>query len=403
LFFTFIDKGGELMNIKSKACTSIIFLFSVIANINLVQAVEYTIIDLGTLGGTYSYGESINNYGQVAGSSRLAGDWRVHAYLYDGSWMQDLGVLAVTDDFSWGLGINDSGQVIGRSARVADVAHVGWQDFKAFLYDSGSMHDLNALLSPPCNLGSKGYDINNNGQATGTCSDGIDIITGAEYYGHVFFYDGYIMHDISALGEDSVGYAINSSGHITGSASTTDYDYYAFIYDGNTIIDLGTLGGSNSSGRDINDSGQVTGCSDIANDYATHAFLYSDNTMQDLGALSRCGYGINNNGDVVGIGNGAFLYDSNGMHDLCALTDCFTNGWTRLIAANDINDRGDITGYGEINGETHAFLAMPFQESATPDENDGGGLFAVSNLFYLLTILGLLVVLRYSHSRNKNH
>ena len=49
--------------------------------------------------------------------------------------------------------------------------------------------------------------------------------------------------------------------------------------------DLGTLGGTYSVGFAINDSGQVTGTADTADGAADHAFLWDGTTMQDLGTL----------------------------------------------------------------------------------------------------------------------
>ena len=54
--------------------------------------------------------------------------------------------------------------------------------------------------------------------------------------------------------------------------------------DGNTLLDLGTLGGKSSEGVAINASGQVTGSAYTA-DGELHAFLWDGTTMQDLGTL----------------------------------------------------------------------------------------------------------------------
>jgi probable HAF family extracellular repeat protein len=50
------------------------------------------------------------------------------------------------------------------------------------------------------------------------------------------------------------------------------------------ITDLGTLGGTNSAGASLNASGQATGFSTTA-DGETHAFLWDGTTMRDLGTL----------------------------------------------------------------------------------------------------------------------
>src|SRR5438067_1590722 len=70
-----------------------------------------------------------------------------------------------------------------------------------------------------------------------------------------------------------------------------------------TIVDLGTLGGSQSGGAGINTSGQVTGYAFLSGNSAFHAFLYSGGSMADLGTLGgsySAGYGINTSGQVTG-------------------------------------------------------------------------------------------------------
>jgi probable HAF family extracellular repeat protein len=139
--------------------------------------------------------------------------------------------------------------------------------------------------------------------------------------------------------------------------------------------DLGTLGGTYSIGRAINDSGQVTGDADVpivGQDF--HAFLNDGTMMHDLGTLggtSSSGYGINNKGQVVGISqssNGddhAFVYSGDsGMVDLNSLIDPLS-GWT-LIEADAINDAGQIAATGlHLNDPlslSHALLLTPVPE-----------------------------------------
>lgn len=108
--------------------------------------------------------------------------------------------------------------------------------------------------------------------------------------------------------------------------------------------DLGTLGGASSLGAASNNRGWVTGNSVTADGY-THAFLKDGSTLQDLGTLAgmdrSSGKDINNRGWVVGSSSNysyplnvtAFLYDGNTMLDLCVLADCIVNGWESLTSA----------------------------------------------------------------------
>ncbi len=92
--------------------------------------------DLGTLGGNNSYGNAINDAGQVTGSAEDSNK-NDRAFLYNGG-MIDLGTLG--GKYSEGLGINGSGQVVGWSSSSGG-------DYHAFLYKSGvGMKDLNELI-----------------------------------------------------------------------------------------------------------------------------------------------------------------------------------------------------------------------------------------------------------------
>jgi probable HAF family extracellular repeat protein len=72
--------------------------------------------DLGTLGGTISYGEAINASSQVVGQAYLSGNAAAHAFLYSNGTMSDLnamiGPAASLYTLVIALGINDSGQIV---------------------------------------------------------------------------------------------------------------------------------------------------------------------------------------------------------------------------------------------------------------------------------------------------
>jgi len=69
--------------------------------------------DLGTLpGGRNSIARSINNRGQIAGTSTVT-DGNSHAFLYENGQMTDLAALPGGTNFSDAKSINDRGQILG--------------------------------------------------------------------------------------------------------------------------------------------------------------------------------------------------------------------------------------------------------------------------------------------------
>jgi probable HAF family extracellular repeat protein len=78
--------------------------------------IDFTMDDLGTLGGTYSIARSVNKSGQVAGSSAIASGF-LHACIWNGDTPQDLRTLGGVGQDTWSeaSAMNESGQVIGRS------------------------------------------------------------------------------------------------------------------------------------------------------------------------------------------------------------------------------------------------------------------------------------------------
>jgi probable HAF family extracellular repeat protein len=320
-------------------------------------AVLYDVIDLGTFGGTTSFGYAINNAGQVAGFAALSSGAQ-RAFLYSGGVKNNLGTLSggIT---SAGYDINNAGQVTGSSTINGDVFAP-----RAFRYSDGVMSNLGTLGG----TSSVGWGINNVGQVTGQSK----ATNGAE---RAFLYSNGVMSNLGTLGgNSSIGNAINDIGQVVGTSALSNGQNRSFLYSGGVMSNLGTLGGSFSTGEDINNAGQMTGLATIAGTGNNQrAYLYSDGVMTNLGLLSGSvssqGRAINNLGEVVGnvtVSGGdlnAFIYSDGVMSNLNGL---ITSDVWDLEIASDINDAGQITGRGRIaGGPPRAFLLNPVSGSSS--------------------------------------
>ena len=327
-----------------------------------------TLIDLGTLGGTFSTANDVNSAGQVVGYSYIA-DGSERAFLWQSGVMTDLGTLPGYTQGSRAEGINSAGQVVGTSSNGGFYVH-------AFLWQSGTMTDLGSLLSGNYN---GAYDINDAGQIVGEAS------TLGDTAGYAFLRqpDGTVINLGTLPGYvGSTAFSINSAGQVVGVAWTASHAGRAFLWQGGVMTDLGTLPGytSNSYAYDINTAGQVVGYASNASG-TTRAFLWqSGSGMTNLGTLGgadSAAYGINDTGQIVGSSGilggpitHAFFRSTDGtMTDLGVLA-----GYTS--SAQAINNALQIVGASTSSeGPSHAFLTQVVNcsESITVTTNADNG------------------------------
>ena len=322
-------------------------LITILAALSVPWALSqtYTVTDLGTLGGAASTACGINEGGQVVGRSAIA-TGQLHAFLWETGTMSDLGTLPQLP-FSSARSINDRGQIVGDSTAT------GGPPFHAALWENGAVTPLGVL---PGGFASFAIGINNRGQVVGASRI-------ADKDVHAFLWQGGEMADLGTLlpsDHQSVARAINSRGQVIGNSSTAIADppqppNRAFVMQDNVFTDLGTLGGDWAIAFDINESGQIVGGSFTAAG-GVHGFLWQDGAIIDLGTFG----GISTASQPALTGS-------------CNLPTHFGTLGTTFSLANGINNPGQVVGRSITpNGEDHAFIWTDGVMSDLNDEIPGG-------------------------------
>jgi len=271
--------------------------------------------DVGSLAGARSSISAVNADGWLTGQIDVDGE-HLHAFRHADGRLADLGALHGDD--SYGKDINDRGCVVGWSSVPARPASPAWDDPgpRAALFDGVAMRDL-GTLGGPCSFA---RGINNADHIVGMA-----MVTDGEY--RAFLFDAAGMRDLAGLtGEPAFNaWAINDAGQVAGTVRER-----AALWQGGTLIDLGTRAGRRGIPLSINDRGAV------------------------LGVQYRLGTRPGSQGQL---GLPGFLWHDGVMRDLDELLPPHV-GWGRL-SSRAINNLGQIVGRGEYLGQQHGFLLTP--------------------------------------------
>ena len=347
------------------------------------QGQQYSLEDLGLVKGMdVSLPAAVNFNGHVAGTAYAKGETCAFYYDYLQKFMYDAGGTN-----SRGFGINFMNLIVG------DAFFPGPMEPRshAAIFKGGAAVDIGVLKGQ---VYSRANGINSMGQVVG--------FSGAERdasESRAFLWSSQTgMIDIGTLGGAyAQANAINDAGVITGASQTQGMGpaaaTHAFIYrqlapasPGNRQMqDLGVLGGLFSSGMAINNYDHVAGYSTVSTkDGRIHAFLYNGKSMIDLGSLGgnsldsdySVALGVNSKDQVVGytylpafgempLQQVAFLWSRNEsgvgkMANLNRMIDKTGRNYV-LIAATGINDKGQIAAvaYDIFNGGLRAVLLTP--------------------------------------------
>jgi probable HAF family extracellular repeat protein len=291
----------------------------------------YTITDLGSLGYGVTRSLAINANGQVTGYSYTAAEFQItcpprqydqqkkcfehpyHAFLWSNGTMTDLGTLG--GHFSKGLSINLSGEVVGSADKTTGS--------DSFLWNGKSMVDIGAVgasgindsgqiaatcgpnpgehacldsngkstqLPNPTTFAAgdcSGSSINSSGEIIGNCDD-----TSSDL--HAVLWQNGLPTDLGTLGgPQASAAAINNLGQVVGWAQTNSDADHGFLWSNGKLTDLGL----NFFPAAVNDKGAVVGGNEI----------YSNGALRDLDTLIPAGSpyqiayatGINDNGQIV--------------------------------------------------------------------------------------------------------
>jgi probable HAF family extracellular repeat protein len=173
----------ECMKSNKLTCLMLLALFTTGTIPELLAAQEqqehnkklprYRVIDLGTLGGTFSDALGVSNRGWVAGWSFLPGDANLHALLWRKGLKTDLGTLGGPNSSTFtNSSVNERGEVVG-AAESSALDPLGENFFLCFndgLLCLPFMWQDGVMRSLPTLGGNNGvtFAINNSGGVVGT-------------------------------------------------------------------------------------------------------------------------------------------------------------------------------------------------------------------------------------------
>jgi hypothetical protein len=243
---------------------------------------------------------------------------------------------------TYGEGINDSGQIVGAYRDANGIYH-------GFVLSGGTYTTIDAPGSTLTNA----YGINNSGEIEGFYND-----ANGKQHGFVLNGGSYTTIDFpGAQYTDGVG--INGPGQIVGGYGDASGIEHGFLLSGGTYSTIDAPGYSQTELRGINDGGQIVGLGyDSAAGYKNGFLLSGGSFIFEAfpGALYTYTLGINNPGQIVG----EYLDTGYQWHGFLLGGGKYTTvdpPGSTSTGAVDINNVGQIVGsFVDASQHEHGYL-----------------------------------------------
>jgi uncharacterized membrane protein len=263
--------------------------------------IRYKLVRIETFGGPNSYfmfvSQTLNNTGIATGSADtpstlsppfcLNDCFATHAFEWKDGRVIDLGALAEVGA-SFPNAINARGVVAGVSLNGGFDPALGLPYFDAVVFKDGRVIDLGTFGGPLSYAAAVNDRDEVVGFALNSTPDAFDLGDFCQNYPmptqmRAFVWKDGVMQDIGTLGgTDSCALFVNNRRHAAGvsftnsivNANTGLPTIHPFLWNGETLMDLGSLGGTLAFTNGINDRGQVAGASTLAGDRTFDAFIW---------------------------------------------------------------------------------------------------------------------------------
>ncbi len=279
------------------------------------------LVRLDSLGGSGSFGTTMNERGDMIGASIDAADkYRAVVWWHGRRTPTALGIEGARAG-----AINEKGHI------------VGYVEGGLFLWRAGAV----TYLRPSAVVSFGAVAINDRDQVAGTATDQNDA-------SRAFLWQrGRMTMLPTPAGTSSRAVGINNRGQVVGTVTRPGAaTEQAVLWQHGRMTELGTLGGAGSTPAAINERGQVIGNSTVAGSSDEHPFLWQHGRMTDLLAGTNATAGrvmaLNDTGMMTG-------YASFGDH--AARPVLWRAGRLIVIglpghvgSGSFINDRGDVAG-----------------------------------------------------------
>lgn len=385
----------------------------------LLHTAQRGMQDLGSLGGTSSRANGLNNLDWVVGISdtSAAAGFDYHAFLYRGAGMVDLNDVVAAPD-GWRLvgatDVNDAGQILARAcpgdgacravrldllAAIPEPAPVtlvaaglaglalpllrrrrarrasAWLGLSTLalapLAHAGERHAF-TMAALPAQFSASAID--NGGRIVGT------------YGGAAAVWNNGAIETLASLAPGSTGAGLSDNGNLVGY-----WNGQAFLRTPAGIRNIGRYGfWPLSSGAAVNDAGEVAGNGSWPFGEEARGWVFTQGVMRMIGTFGGDwseAHAINRSGHVVGTASRvrlrgpyddtrAFLYRDRMLQDLGTIGDGLSS-W-----GYDVNDAGQVVGAAEFafdpdyRSATHPFL---YENRLMRDLGTLGGAYGVAS------------------------